>query len=1264
MKLSNGFSLLVLWSFLVAMTMVAAADADGEQTCENMEKELNVKNWVVEAGGAFNDDKLEFRRKLYPGVVVDASSSDDGDDAESLSGAGIFAKKAIAKGETLMKIPAGCVLVGRDRTNNRFGLFSCTGIQATLHETRKGDESFFAPYTDYLKLSKKAKMVPTAWSTAAHELMIDVLGYKSSFKEVMLPPKDPITLVHVYRKQCRKNKVAEEEGFMAVEHLTRKQGNSLVPLLDMLGHGETNINVELSEDEEGYILAREVVASRDIQAGEELRFSYYAEETNEFYGVPELFRDHGIVDDNFPQPWVFRLDSFILAYNLTRDETADGGDGEIKVEWSPSSLNVTDYFAKSWVRRQLHRIENSVEPTFERIQQEMADDDIQDGNEKLPSAHELFQLRRYIDAVRVSLEHVQAAIYLRELEEIKYREIKSKQIKRTNDEHGNFPSYNEQDYDALKEQGWETLSTVQSAYQKVEIKANHENVCFVLDDEPQTCSYFSAHYHDIASHFPTRYLESVKRVAILGGGDSKILQDMLQYNSTLEKVIHLELDQVGTRLCFKHFLTDPHFEDDRIEWYFGDAAKSLRMLPSDYFGTFDVVFVDMSESGPLSYGVTEDLTVWESIAQLLSPDGMLVKNELYHEIMSQTFDNTLLLYYEKVPIIESWALSIGTNRKDLLSPDPATITKWQDVKTHLSYVEAAAADIDDHFRMAHDYYRSDARAQGRCEAAPDASSGDSPLGGILMIVEAEDVAVGDAALTDWSKLEKILSKALKKQKLSKISSVSLSDKEGTNGIIILKEGVITARTSLLDRYCAFDIHMWGSFDKINSVRDGLAKGLGSKVVSSYRLIAAGMRGNGSEAADKKKTGPPGINNRDCSSDGKPAPMQDESETPIAAETINTVIEQSIGMIQDEKGTIAVLCGSQSAICQSFQAVSSATEDDAQLAAEAIWTCPGVEAIDASQNMSDSQISDMLVCNDAISKQISEAVSKHGKVSALVLDSTAPLSMLMIIDRFWRSTEHRENLVASSFTFLAPMKDASADELKREFLEMWRQELVDYDHLFRAEVILQQKGATDFELGILSGQDPVFFPRLVNVTNVIQEKTGIPTIIQKIEGGIEELDLDQQDMEWLTESVYARPAEEHFNSQKPLGEQTFVQYRWNSTQEFGPDLIEGLFKDGYSKWIEDGVEVNIQKEVVGKGLAITAVCADATAVVIWDGEDRLDLNVLVFDAEFLEVILNPFEKLKAMKRLSFDYLPRGIGKVINFEADLDSEAFEETAEETQ
>ncbi len=48
-------------------------------------------------------------------------------------------------------------------------------------------------------------------------------------------------------------------------------------------------------------------------------------------------------------------------------------------------------------------------------------------------------------------------------------------------------------------------------------------------------------------------------------------------------VLGLELDQKVMRNSSEHFKTQPHFDDPRVQWWLGDVAKSLTLLPRSYF---------------------------------------------------------------------------------------------------------------------------------------------------------------------------------------------------------------------------------------------------------------------------------------------------------------------------------------------------------------------------------------------------------------------------------------------------------------------------------------------------------------------------------------------------------------------------------------------------------------------------------------------------------------------------------------------------------
>ena len=83
-------------------------------------------------------------------------------------------------------------------------------------------------------------------------------------------------------------------------------------------------------------------------------------------------------------------------------------------------------------------------------------------------------------------------------------------------------------------------------------------------------------------------------------------------------------DQTVTRWSFKHFGSQPRWDNDKVQWWYGDAAKSLLMLPKEYFGTFDMILVDLSET-VMSSLVTKELDIMAALSLLLRPEGIFVK---------------------------------------------------------------------------------------------------------------------------------------------------------------------------------------------------------------------------------------------------------------------------------------------------------------------------------------------------------------------------------------------------------------------------------------------------------------------------------------------------------------------------------------------------------------------------------------------------------------------------------------------------------------
>ena len=73
------------------------------------------------------------------------------------------------------------------------------------------------------------------------------------------------------------------------------------------------------------------------------------------------------------------------------------------------------------------------------------------------------------------------------------------------------------------------------------------------------------------------------------------------------------------------------------------------MLPTSYFGSFDLVLVDLSET-VMSITVTDGLDIMAALGSLLKLEGILVKNETHLEKLSEVFQHALQLNFHDVPV--------------------------------------------------------------------------------------------------------------------------------------------------------------------------------------------------------------------------------------------------------------------------------------------------------------------------------------------------------------------------------------------------------------------------------------------------------------------------------------------------------------------------------------------------------------------------------------------------------------------------------------
>jgi hypothetical protein len=587
---------------VVASQVKVSAEARDQQI-------QDIIDWVSNDGGYFND-KLEIRR---------ADSSDP------KSYYGIFAKETIHPNERLMAIKRSSTIRHEDEDEQSLDLDTeadyfrvrCGLTKKLIKELRLGAKSKYAPYINYL-LGQDNGQIPATWSNTG-KAMLRAITREGS---VNLDMTDWIKLD--FEGKCIRN--GDRFEIQAVALVGQRGYDSiLVPLYDMANHSNDKATINMENTSVHGDVVR-VWASREIPAGQELFTTYDhcsdCTTVPDDWGTPEILRDFGFVE---PYPRKFQLGLEELLFSVHENKQTK----QLEVTWLNENNESPDYEGIEWMKEYqrslkgilhggvleakrstiphkewavifeylqalLSAVDSATETAVYDLNSAKHDDDCdQDGNCSVPWL-------RYADLdlpIRASDDEY---FFIYQCETLVYGI-------------DHFPGVGR------------SISHYQTIEYYMEMKT--KEMCFHIDGIFQMCSSYRPHYHEMAVHMPARYLlNSMKRVLWIGGGDAMLLHEILKYPD-LELAVGLELDQKVTRGAFKYFGVQPHFDNEKVQWWFGDASKSLFMLPEDYFGSFDMVLVDLSDT-VLSLSVTKEMDIVGALSLLLKPDGIFVMNEL------------------------------------------------------------------------------------------------------------------------------------------------------------------------------------------------------------------------------------------------------------------------------------------------------------------------------------------------------------------------------------------------------------------------------------------------------------------------------------------------------------------------------------------------------------------------------------------------------------------------------------------------------------
>jgi len=1151
----------------------------------------------------------------------------------------------------------------------------CDTVRNLIKELRLAEDSFYKPYVTDL-LAQSTGQLPAAWSKEGKDLLLELLGKD-------LPPREIVGWS--WQEECGGADDPLEKNAAMIQ-LQRGWDDVLVPVFDMMSHrngrwlNTENSNVHWSKPVF-------VTASRDIKAGEELYTTYnFCSDCGgrSFgYGTPEILRDYGFVEQ-FPQRWFFpAFQEDNIAFELDEDD-----DGNSIVNWITGKPPTNE--AVAFLAEQLERL------------QQMADDDQFKSAGTVPE-NEFSVIQWYHKSIIFALERALEVAKLSDTEcspsdptcsvaNNRYDSLRAMpddlKYSRYTCEFGArmvFPNHTNK------------LEKVKSPYQLMDLyqDPSDKDTCLELDKIVQICGSYRPHYHEMMVHYTARFIPDVKRIVWVGGGDSMLLHEIIKYPN-LELALGLEIDQTVTRKSFKHFGTQPHWDNDKVQWWYGDAAKSLLMLPKEYYGSFDMVLVDLSET-VMSITVTDGLDIMGALSLLLKPEGILVKNELYMTQMSEIFEYAMQVHYYDVPVICSQALIFGSDHLDFYKAkltDHGVDILWD---RHLGPLEGGSADVS-YNNLWHDFRRNSTHAKSSDELesidlVPDEQER-SP--GVLMVLNAEEASI---SLQDLAASEDILSAALQKESIQMKSTTKLMTGKGGLVSFVFKEGYVTARSFAEPKYIAFDIHLWSAFDKMESIKSSILGAVGStESASSYRIVAGGIFGINSWKDDSKQRGPRVTDKPNTSDEPDRAQAMDPA-------TVDAITGESLLLAIGEEISVAVVCGPISEPCPAVEVAKKQTN---VAKVTPLWTCDDLVGVNEFSQDGSRHIFE---CEKAVKTLLKEATSAS-TLRAIVVDPSAPFSMGQITHKIFSSARNRDSFLSKDIIVICP---SPREDWHVNLLDRFRKDFTEVEPVFLVEAMFNNSKSS-MKLALTSSGDENLMENLRSMARTVESNHGLVSDVRNVHGGMFAFQDNFVPTNYYLPKHYDQSAPlEQWKTQKPLGRQTVYQMEIQGTFEVGnrvladfqqegklyPGVISAINSDGtYNIDYDDGdKEADVKTESIqrtgdskpdyvsisasqvesavksalkltidaeydsaeisvvdglGDGTVIVALWQSGSLTVTWDGRLHIDLNIYTYnESEKNHIYLQKFfmAEIPQLKTVLHDQQPRGYGRVVNFASDI-------------
>jgi hypothetical protein len=226
--------------------------------------EEDLVKWLTSQDGGFFDEKQQEIRAENP--------------EDATSRPGIFARERIEKGEVLATIPWNIIITPQEEEEvdeeEAVAAFSCATARNLAKEFLFGKtKSDVAPYVEHLTAQSLKYQLPSSYSQAGMELFVEVLGGNEN-PDILMDNMETSMgyLLYDWYEVCDgsvKDKRSATAAMLVMQHSVQ---DLMIPIVDLYTHRNGNwFNTQTKIVSGEYV---QVVARRDIEAGEQLHSSY------------------------------------------------------------------------------------------------------------------------------------------------------------------------------------------------------------------------------------------------------------------------------------------------------------------------------------------------------------------------------------------------------------------------------------------------------------------------------------------------------------------------------------------------------------------------------------------------------------------------------------------------------------------------------------------------------------------------------------------------------------------------------------------------------------------------------------------------------------------------------------------------------------------------------------------------------------------------------------------------------------------------------